>query len=132
MLRILGLLSVLCFLPALSGCIVVAAGAAAVGTYTVVQGNVEGVVDASVDELVEASRAVLEKHDVLNLKEETNSETGRVVISGKNPEGRRVEVNVRPVESDTTLSKLWVRVGVLSDREASEAVWTEIHDRAVN
>ena len=127
--RLFAVLGLALMLAAAPGCLLAAGAAAGAGGYAYVSGNAQGVIAAPRDDLAAAARHVLDRHDVVVTIDEVEDDGDRRIV-GENPAGKNVRVIIDPVEGDEPACRLKVRVGLIGDREAAEALWHEIKRKA--
>ena len=101
------------------GCLLLAAGAV---TALYVTGDLDATVDAPVDKVVDAAKAVVEEMELTLVTANATKMDGNVVAM--NSEAKKVEIDVKAL-SDTS-SKVTIRKGFFGDDAAQQLMMDKI------
>lgn len=111
-----------------AGCAAVAVGAAAGAGVAYVNGNSEGLIQASPERILASAEAVFGEMEIKKQGEVDHDKEDREwKLEGKTPKGSPVKVTVRQIGDD--VCKMWVRVGRLGDENYSTTVFDRIEAR---
>ncbi len=108
--------------PAVGGCLYAAAGAAAVGTYAYVKGDLERTVQHTTREVVDATEKAFHAMDLVLISKNASGVDGEVI--GKTADNTNVRVKVDSVGENA--SKISIRFGTFGDEAKSRALMEEI------
>ena len=105
----------------LSGCVLLAGGAAGAGTYAYISGNLKTTYDADMTDAWEASRAVVAELGMVADVEQHDAFSGS--LKGTTADGKDFTISLSRVTQETT--EVAIRIGRVGNRKRSE----EIHSR---
>lgn len=108
-----------------SGCVLVAGGAAAAGTYVWMDGNVESVESAELSEVHAAALGALDEMGVEITEQRADRTAGR--IRAETAAGKTVRIDLEPGGVDRT--KVRIRVGTMGDKDLSQAILEAMRKR---
>jgi hypothetical protein len=120
--KFVALAAVLGLLPTVGGCFYAAVGAAAVGTYAYVKGDLEQTVQAKPEQVVAATQKAFTSLKYVLVSKEADATGGKV--SGKSVDNTDVTVKATSVGADAT--KISVRFGTFGDEAKSRILMDEI------
>jgi hypothetical protein len=120
--RLLVFVALAGLVPVAGGCWYAAAGAAAVGTYAYLKGDLENSVQNTPEEVVAAAEKAFEAMDYVLVSSDANPESGKVV--GKTADNKDVKVKAKSMGPNAT--KITVRFGAFGDEAKSRALMDEI------
>ena len=123
--RFLALLAPAAALPALCGCLAVAAAAGTGATVWYVKGDLEARVNAEPPQVSVATAAAMRDLDMHVLSEEATGIDAKIV--GRTASDSKVTVTAK--KTGDGLSSLSIRVGVFGDEQLSTAVYERIKAR---
>ena len=109
-----------------SGCIFLAAGAGGAGTAKWLSDKVTQEVNSPIDKVTKSTKAALEDMKAVVYKE-TNA-PGVTQILAKDPAGKQVWVDLRPVDANNT--KIDVRVGYLNGESDARKILESIVNKS--
>lgn len=118
---VIALLSLTTVLP-MSGCLLVAAGAAGVGTYAYVTGKLETTQEVPLDKAFEATKAGIKDLEFTLVEEKKDALYGEV--RAKTADNTSVTVTLKPLTEKTT--EFSIRVGVFGDEDRSRLIMDKI------
>jgi len=108
----------------ISGCLLLAVGAAAAGTVAYVSGDLEAVEGKSLDEVYEATKKAMEQLELV-VSEDDKDKTSALVI-GRDSSDRRYKVKLaRATENSTKIS---IRFGTIGNEEKSTMLYGKIKE----
>lgn len=120
--RMLQIASLAGLLAWASGCIAVAAGAAAGTGVFYAKGSLEGHLDAAVKASSAAAEAVLKEMNITVVSTTADDLTG--VIEARTAENTRVRINFNSVTANTT--RINIRIGVFGNQAMSMSIYERI------
>jgi hypothetical protein len=107
----------------LSGCaVLVAGGAAGVGTVAYIKGELSDRLDASTDQTREAIERAVEELELQELKSDADGLSGDYILET----GRDEKINVRYEKLGDRSTQISIRVGLFGDENLSRALLEEI------
>ena len=109
-----------------SGCIFLAAGAAGAGTAKWLSDKVTQEVNSPIDKVTKATKAALEDMEAIIYKETHAPDV--VQILAKDPAGKQVWVDLRPIDINNT--RIDVRVGYLSGESDARKILESIVNKS--
>lgn len=111
------------FLLSLYGCFaLLAGGAAGAGTAVWLSGKLTQKVDASYEKTIDAARSALKSMQLEVLSEKKAKDVAQ--IKSRYTDGKEIWIDIRPISGSST--KVEVRVGAVSDKEAAEEILKKI------
>jgi hypothetical protein len=102
-------------LPLLSGCVVVAAGAAGAGAVAYVRGQLEANLDHDLDAVFKASQRAMAKMEFAKIDDHKSRIDAQLV--SRTALDKKVEIRLQKVTD--RLTKVQIRVGLIGDQELS-------------
>lgn len=116
--------TVLTLIILLSGCAAVLVGGAAAGTVAYVRGDLEAVVDHSVDETFDAAVKAMNQLDLSIISRDHDKLTGKIVA--RDSEDSKITVTLKSRETGNT--ELRIRVGVFGDEALSRRIYDQVRE----
>ncbi len=124
-LTLAGLVFSLALMPALSGCFLVAAGAAGAGAVAYVRGELEATLGNDYERVVDATREALKQLEFVKVSE--NKDALKAVFIFHTALDKKVEVDLSRLDDKST--KVQIRVGLIGDQEMSTVILEKIKSR---
>ena len=115
-------LALLLLLPGLTGCIVVAAGAAGAGVVAYVRGELDTTIAEDYNSVVNATRAAIK--DLEFAKVTDNKDALKAVLVARTALDKKIEINLS--NSGKNLTNIKIRVGLIGDEALSHAILEKI------
>jgi len=112
-------------LSALPGCLAVAAAAAGAAGVAYVNGDLEGRLEATPQEVVEASEGALEEMDIKIISVAASGIDGKVV--GRTALDKKIDITVK--RDDDTGSTISIRVDTFGDEALSRQIFEKTQAR---
>lgn len=107
-----------------SGCVAAAVVGAGAVTYAYVEGDTEGYLRKTPDEVEQAARSVLLQAGVRSVDKRV-SEQGRIELDGETETGTNIRVVIKPKPEATYAS---VRVGLVGNNTASGVLFKKLRE----
>lgn len=108
----------------MSGCLVVAAGAAGAGTVAYIRGELDATVSASLDRMDVAANAALQELQFVKVNESRDALaadiTARTALDKK--------ISIRLTKTGDTMTRIQIRVGLFGDETVSRTLLDQIRD----
>jgi 2-methylaconitate cis-trans-isomerase PrpF len=108
----------------MTGCVAAAVVGAGAVTYAYVEGDTEGYLRKTPDEVEQAARTVLTQAGVRTVDKRV-SEQGRIELDGETETGTNIRVVIKPKPEATYAS---VRVGLVGNNAASGALFKKLRE----
>jgi len=118
----LGTLAMLSLLPLLSGCVILAAGAAGAGAVAYVRGELEANVEADLEAVFKATQRALRKLEFAKISEQSSVVDAHLLA--RTALDKRVEVKLSRVTNQ--LTKVEIRIGLVGDQALSLTILDKI------
>jgi hypothetical protein len=115
-------MALLGMVPMAAGCLAVAAGAAAVGTYAYVEGKLTETLKAAPDKVADATVKAFETLKLTLVSKEASGLEGKV--TGKTSDDKNVTVDIKSEAQG--VSKVGIRFGTFGDEAKSKVLMEEI------
>lgn len=112
------------FTPQLGGCVAAAVVGAGAVTYAYVEGDTEGYLRRTPDEVEQAARSVLTQAGVRAVEKRV-SEQGRIELDGETETGTNIRVVIKPKPEATYAS---VRVGLVGNNASSGVLFKKLRE----
>ncbi len=109
-------------LPFLTGCVVVAAGAAGAGAVAYVRGEMEATVEHDLDAVFKAAQRALVKLEFARINDQKSAVDAQLVA--RTALDKRVEIKLVKVASKVT--KVQIRIGLVGDQDLSLTILDQI------
>lgn len=110
-----------------SGCVILAAGAAAGGAVAYVKGEMTYTLPCGLEEASRATKKALEKDLHVSIKSTKFEDSGRVVYEADTSIGGRAVIKLDPMPGGTT--KISIRIGTFGDENKSRDILEAIKKR---
>ncbi|AOS43739.1 hypothetical protein Verru16b_00794 [Lacunisphaera limnophila] len=121
-LRLLAALLALAVWPALSGCVVIAAGAVGAGAVAFVRGELATNVEHDLDAVYRAAQTVLARQEFARIEERKSGQDAQLVY--RTALDKRVEIKLEKVTA--RLTRVGIRVGLVGDQVLSLTLLDQI------
>lgn len=108
----------------ISGCVVAAVGAAAVGTVVYVKGDLETVESKSLDLVYEATLKAMEELELRIISKTKDSLSAEVNV--RDAQDKKITIKLKAASEETT--ELSVRIGTFGDETKSRLIYRKIRE----
>lgn len=113
-------------IPILTGCVAVAAGAAAgAGAVAYVEGELQVTLPNSYDRVVGATRSALKDLEFVKVSESKDALTG--IFTYRTAADKKVTVTLNKIDDKST--KVGIRIGLIGDQDLSHIILDKIKSR---
>ena len=118
----LGLIAILAALPVLSGCLVLAVGAAGAGGAFYLTGDLEATIEARPEQIIAATEKAFREMDFATVSASASEVDGKAIA--RTATDKKITVTTK-FKSEKT-SKLSIRIGIFGDETLSRMILEKI------
>jgi len=123
--RFIFTLSLLVFLPLVSGCMLLVAGGAGAGSVAYIKGDLNANLEASLKRSVTVTNRAVRSLRYAKVSEATDAYSSHIIA--RTASDKKIEITLKKATKRTT--HITIRVGMFGDEDVSNAILSEINKR---